>query len=127
MNISSEELTLIGTLSGVIIGSLATIIITWINKRSEERRHKREIIIRAATESWKQSVELVEKRGGKVESLDIFIIHLIKLSEVLLTNKNLTSENIISLLKEIDKVTDLASDYRKQEYENKIDNLKTII
>lgn len=123
MSFTSQELTLIGTLSGVLIGGIVSIFITLINKRSEEQKHKREIIIKAAIESWKESVDLVKLKGGSVEPLDVFIIHLIKLSEVLLNNKKLDSKNIIKLLKEIDEVTDLASEYRNEEYKKKKSNI----
>src|ERR1041385_3772969 len=58
MNLKPEELILIGTLAGALIGSLSTLLVTWLNKRPEERRHYRELVVNAAIEHWKHASDL---------------------------------------------------------------------
>jgi gas vesicle protein len=112
MELTPEQTTLIGTLAGALVGSLSTLLITVIDKKSDERRHRRELIVRAAVESWKQSVETVISAGrGKIYGFDVYIIHMLRVSE-LLDGKKLTSDNVVRLMKETDEVTRKVIEYK---------------
>ncbi len=73
------------------------------NRKSEERRHLRELMFNAAVENWKHNntvaVELM-KVGNKVElmPLDSYIVNLLTISDALL-NTTLTKENVAEKLK----------------------------
>gem|GEM_PF-3992995 len=89
MQITSEMLTLIGTLGGVLIGAIATTVTTYITKRSEERRHFQQLAMQAAIESWKGVIQ--HDRAGRVAPLSHFILHTVLTSQ-LLSQKGLTPE-----------------------------------
>ena len=61
-------------LIGAIIGSFPGILIAWINKRSEDRRHFRELVMRAAIEDWKFKNEIETRNLRPLIPLDGFII-----------------------------------------------------
>ena len=72
MMITQEQLALIvalSTLGGALVASVASILTTWINKRSEERKQLQMIAVNAAIENWKTQIEAllalpIEKRGA---------------------------------------------------------------
>lgn len=89
MQFTSEMLTLIGTLGGVLIGAVATTVTTYITKRSEERRHLQQLAMQAAIESWKGVLQ--HDRAGRVAPLSHFILHTV-LTTQLVAEKRLTPE-----------------------------------
>jgi hypothetical protein len=102
------------TLLGVIIGGLLTaipsIVIFWIGKRSEERRHLRELAFRTAIDNWKQVSECAKDLpGAVVEPLDVFLFHMLKLSEVA-TKRGLTPETVAERMREVQEIVRRASD-----------------
>lgn len=109
MNISPELAALIGTIIGALIGSTSTLLVTWITKRSEERKHFRELIMTSALEHWKQQIDIGLKSPfpTRVNPLYTFIIHMLKFSE-LAWGKDLSPENIGKILAEVDAVTEAA-------------------
>ena len=105
MNLSPAELAVLGTLGGAILGGLFTTLIAFINKRTEEKRHFRELIFKSAVEEWKQhnimSIEAM-KAGRKVamEPLLTYIFQLMQISEKL-NSGELTKENVLQKLTEV--------------------------
>ena len=94
---------------GSLVTGLIALGITWINKKSEERRHLRELMFNAALENWKQSCNIAIERmklghGSAIAPVDTYIIHMMKLSELLI-NEKITKENIPGKLKEIRELT----------------------
>src|SRR5712692_9160316 len=101
------------TLLGVIVGGLITAIPAsftfWIGKRSEERRHLRELAFRAAIDNWKYVSELAKGHPNAViESLDVFLLHMLKLSEVA-TRDGLTPNNVGTRMREVMEIVLRAS------------------
>lgn len=115
---SPEVVTLIGTIAGVLVGSISTMIITLINKRSEERRHYRELVVNAAIEHWKQTVELVSKRGGRIYFLEVFMFQMMKFSEMML-DKKISEAEIIEKFTEYDSFMDRLVEYKERQTEYK--------
>jgi hypothetical protein len=79
---------LIGALIALIatsVGALVTLFGQWLTRRSEERRHLRQLIVQAAVENWRLASNAAEKAGARRYPLDAFILHLLKLGEVLET------------------------------------------
>ncbi len=108
---------LVSTLIGGGLVGIFNFATNLINKKSEERRHLRELMFNAAIENWKQANELAivkSKAGYKVNiaPLDSYIVHMIKLSEVLIGD-TLSKENIREKLKEITSVTSEAVQYAR--------------
>ena len=54
MQIDATTATLLATAIGAVSSGATGIIILLINKRSEERRHVRELAMKAALENWQQ-------------------------------------------------------------------------
>lgn len=100
-----QELTVFGTLAGTLIGALATLAVTWLTKRSEERKHYREIIVNTAVQYHNAIFEARKVTGGTVLSLDYYIIHMTKLAE-LLNKKNITPEDIDRIYNESEELQD---------------------
>ncbi len=110
-----EVLAVLGTLAGALIGSISTLFITWLNKKSEERRHLREITVNAAIESWKQHVSVAISKNvrAQIMPLDVYIIHMMKFAEVIL-DKRIDSSNIEEKLAEVSKVINKAEEYKRK-------------
>lgn len=51
------QVAIIGAISaliGALVGALSTVLVTWIGKRFDERKHYRELLINAAIENYKE-------------------------------------------------------------------------
>lgn len=96
-------------------GSLVGVInfaINFVNKKSEERRHLREIAFNTAFKYWKQHCDhaleqqKLQDRQSEILPLDAYVIHILKLSEILLDKKT-NKENIEAKLKEIHEIGEI--------------------
>jgi hypothetical protein len=105
MNLSPQELTIVGTLGGAIVGALPGIISSFLNRRTEERKQFKELVVKAAIESWKTHVELAGNRF--MFPLEHYIIHTAKMCEFALSDKKLTPESMDQHLKELSAVMDV--------------------
>jgi hypothetical protein len=92
------------------------LLVTWITKRSEERKHYKELVINAAIENWKQACEFAKASSSPelINPLDDFIIHMIKFSELIVDEK-LDASNIEKKLAEINELTTKVNEYRHQQ------------
>jgi hypothetical protein len=88
-----------------------------LNRKTEERRHLRELMFNAAVENWKHNntvaIELM-KVGNKVElmPLDSYIVTLIALSDSLLSSA-LTKDNVAEKLKGAYEIAQVADKFIK--------------
>lgn len=91
-------------------------------RKSEERRHLRELMFNAAVENWKHNntlaVELM-KAGNKTEvmPLDSYIVNLLVLSAALL-DTTLTKANVTTKLKEAYEISEEADKFIKSNNSN---------
>ncbi len=105
----------IGTIGGALVTGLFALGFTFINKKSEERRHLRELMFNAAVENWKHNniaaIELM-KAGNKVAlmPLDSYIVNLLTLSRTLL-DSTLTKDNIKTKLQEAYEISEEADKF----------------
>ena len=102
-DIIEKSIPIIGTLLGAVIGALGTIIVTRINRRTEERKHIRELAFNAGIENWKGAMECWKKQGGNLQPLDHFIISAKLLSEKIL-EQDIVPEKITSDLKKLHEI-----------------------
>jgi len=77
MNLSPAELAVVGTLSGAFLGGFFSAIIAFINRRSEERKHFREIVVKTALENWKHVSQI--SAATRIPPLTDFIYHMMKM------------------------------------------------
>jgi hypothetical protein len=112
------EVAIIG-LSGVGVGSTFTLILTYINRRFDDRRQLRELAIKVAFDHWQSDYEHaktlreITHTTVKVAPLDTYIVHMLMLAE-LISNKSITNENVATELKRIRQVSDKAYESAKQ-------------
>src|ERR1044072_4826536 len=103
----SEIMQLIGTLGSGLIAASAALLGNLINKRSEERKHRQQLVITAAIESWKHFNEMIVARDPRALSLlpiDDHIIHMMKFAELVLDQK-VDASNIEQKLQELNQLT----------------------
>ncbi len=105
MDISPGLLAVLGTLVGVAIGSGSTLVATLISKRSEERKHLRELVMNAAIVQWKTAIEVgkASGMGGKIDPLSLYIVHMLKISDLISSGK-IDQSSVTAVLKEADEV-----------------------
>jgi len=107
ITVSPQTLALIGALSaivGAVVSSLFNLLTTIVTKHYEDRRHYREIVIKAAIENWKYRNDILQSDKpirGNILPLDTYLIHMMKFAE-LFVGKKLTPENIEKRLAELD-------------------------
>jgi hypothetical protein len=100
---------LLGTFIGALSSGATAIFIMHITKRSEERRQLREIAFKTAIENWAYVGKVAAQHGVGMLPLEVFIVHMLKLSEVL-TSGDVTEKNLAAKLQEVDRITNIASD-----------------
>lgn len=109
MQMNAATAGLIGTAVGALGSGATAVIITLINKRSEERRQLREVAFKAGIENWNYVCKLATQYHAPTLPLEVFILHMLKLSEVM-TSGDVTAENLAAKLQEVHRFTDIASD-----------------
>jgi hypothetical protein len=119
-----EVLTALVGLSGVALGSLSTLALTFLNRRFDDRRHLRQLAIETAVQHWKQNIEIANTIGQltqknvRINPLDTYIIHMLQLAEMM-SSKGITADNIQDELERIYKITDAASQTAKDREKRK--------
>jgi hypothetical protein len=113
----TENLTSVAAIAGAvgafvaaIVISLSNVVVTLINKKAEERKHYRELIINAAIENYKEERSmakmLMEKRPEINQifyPMDDFIIQMSMLADFII-DKKLKPEELKEALIEMDKI-----------------------
>lgn len=93
-------------LAGVILGSLSTLVVTFINRHFDDRRHLREMAIKAAFTYWEHDFEYAKMKNHQtgikatVAPMDSYIVHMLKLAE-LISDKRITADNVEEELRRI--------------------------
>jgi hypothetical protein len=104
MNVSPQELTVVGTLGGVLLGGLFGFLSAWISKRSEERRSFNELVVRVASEQYLHETDIAVKREDWVWPYQVFLIDILQLAKIV-NKRFLTRKRIIRLLKRGERIT----------------------
>jgi hypothetical protein len=112
MSLTPELIAVVGTLAGVLIGSLINLANNWITKRSDERRQLKELAINAAVEDWKQTTN--QTNQGEVYPLALFIVYMAKVCDVAL-KPNVSRAELKSKLLEAREMFDELTAKRAQE------------
>ncbi|MDP2939513.1 MAG: hypothetical protein Q8O13_05505 [Candidatus Omnitrophota bacterium] len=107
------------TVLGAIVGAGGTIIITVINKKSEEKKQLRELAFKAGIENWKEGCEFAKRQGGTVYPLDMFILNMKLFSEKLL-EKKIKKENLKPTLHENSSIIKQYKEFLKEGQQTKI-------
>ncbi len=113
--IRPEIISATSVLLGTIFGGVISIVVVFINRRFDDRRHLREIAVKTAYRHWEKQIEMVKRYAdttGKTPSalpLEGFIVHMLLLSEMLSRGK-ITEENVVGELSAIRRVSDAVFD-----------------
>jgi hypothetical protein len=118
MDISPTTIALIATgstLLGSLVPSLVALRMARLTKESEERKHHKEIVVKAAIENWKQVADLMTKGGlpGKMSPLDVFMVHMSELANVVF-DPTTNADNLRARLAQVDKLTQVAVSTSKE-------------
>jgi hypothetical protein len=130
MSIDAATATVIAAVVGAGVGGFVTLLGQWLTQRSQERQHLRQLIIQTAMENWRFTSDAAEKlaaSGHRVNRypLDSFILHMLKLSEIL-NERRITPKLVREKLEELHAVTDAASEtIRKHSEARKASREKT--
>jgi hypothetical protein len=97
-------------LLGAAIGFLGNALLTWINKHFDERKARRELIVKTAWDCYSTRLEPAKERAreggaGRFPLFSVFLFHTIKTVDLAL-RKNLSNEEIAD---EMRKIEELAS------------------
>jgi len=118
MNISPTKLAIIlslistgSLLLGIIVTQFFNLRIARITKESEERKHQKEVVVKAAIENWKHTYELMKTSGLPNKSMspfDVFLVHMIVLCDAVF-DPTMNADNLKQRLGEVDKMTAIVS------------------
>jgi hypothetical protein len=114
MQIDAATATVIAAIVGAGVGGFVTLFGQWLTRRSEERRHIRQLVVQTAIENWRFTSDAAEKlaaSGYPVDRypLDSFVLHMLKLSEVL-DERRITPELVSKKLREVYAVIEAAGE-----------------
>lgn len=110
----SSSITAASTLIGVATASYFNLRTAQINKESEERKHRKEIVVNAAIANWKYSSELWAKSGHGVRMapLDTFLVHMSALADVVF-DPSTNADNLSERLRAVDRLSEIAQSEAK--------------
>ena len=63
MQINAATATVIAAVAGAGVGGFVTLLGQWLARRSEERRHLKQLVVQTAIENWRFYSDAVEKLG----------------------------------------------------------------
>jgi hypothetical protein len=129
MQIDAATATVIAAIVGAGVGGFVTLFGQWLVRRSEERRHLRQLVVQTAIENWRFTSDATERlaaSGYRVDRypLDSFVLHMLKLSEIL-NERRITPELVREKLREVYAVTEAASEEISKHNEARVDEKKT--
>ena len=100
--------TLLGTLVGAAAGIAGTVWVAEITRRSEERKHLRQLAFDAGAKSWvlhqdiaKRAAEMGRVRG--VDPLEAYVLHSLIFSRII-EDGDLDKETVLKKWREIDSI-----------------------
>jgi len=100
-----------GTVAVGLIAAASSVITSFINKRSEERKSLKDSVIRTAAENYKFMVE--KSANPKHYPLPIYLIYVAKMVD-LAFDKTVTAQNLKSRLIEISKLVTIMEYHTKE-------------
>jgi hypothetical protein len=93
--ISSDDIKVLAALIGVfgvifgaISGALSSLLVSWLTRRSEERRHRNDLALKIATLKWEQAIEGAKRHADAtgiptpVVAFDYAVIHAFRLVDI---------------------------------------------
>lgn len=111
-------------LIGAAIGAIPGIVLFWLGKRSEDRRHLRELVMRAAIEDWKCRNAIETSAGRPLIPLDGFIIRSTRILDEIKSGRRLNEFSIRNIVRDALEAQYAAEDETNRYYQEKFGNLR---
>lgn len=114
-------LGVVGIGIGAIIGASTSLLVAWITRRSEERRHYRELGVEIALAKFKQHQELAQQianASGKVAEIppfNQFLLHSIRLMEII-SDHRLNADQIALHISSLDNLAEKVTKTMQERY-----------
>ncbi|MDQ1637684.1 MAG: hypothetical protein QOF62_1023 [Pyrinomonadaceae bacterium] len=113
---------IISALVGGLVSTISSTAIIWLNKYFDERRHRRELILKTAVESYAQYCQNAKDSGAVGKLLLPFADYVLLMAY--LSDKSLDTSvnpsNIDKHLAEVDSMHDKMRDYRERAHKEKM-------
>ena len=114
MTIDAVSASLIAAFIGGAAGVSGSIASSIISRRSEERRHLREVVLRTSLENWRENVALGKLRlergeGVAIYPLESYIIPMCKIVEMV-ERKGLTEDEARRCVREYMAINEAVGD-----------------
>ena len=119
LTMSESMNTAVIGLIGVIIGSIPGIAIAWLSKRSEDRRHFRELVMRAAIEDWKCKNAIETSAGRPLVPLDGFIIRTARIIDQIESGRDMNQTEVRNIVRHALEAQYAAEDETNKYYREK--------
>jgi hypothetical protein len=121
MPISPELSAGLLTLGGAVVGALPGLLSSFLSKRSDEKKQLRELVFKAATESWKTHAE--NSNGRALLPLEHYIVHTMKMCEFAMSGEKVTPETLKGHLQETSALMDLMVEHASTRHGAKVGGL----
>jgi hypothetical protein len=108
-----QTINIVSAFFGVLLGMLVGFITSTLNRKSEERKHYRQLIINAAVENFKH-LSRDPKPGDTYLPLDDHILHMMKFTEVMI-DQRVDGSNLERKLEEVGAFADRLVAFRIKE------------
>ncbi len=87
-------------LFGAGIGIFGTLVSTWINRHFDEKKARRELMVKTAWDHYSTFAEFTKTKGGALAPFETYLFHTLKVIEIALS-KNLSNEEIVEEVRKI--------------------------
>jgi hypothetical protein len=106
--------TTTAALLGAGIGTVGTLVLTWINRHFDEKKAQRELLIKTGWDHFSTFAEWAKVKGGNLAPFETYLFHTLKVIE-LASKKNLSNEQIIEEVRKIRELTNaIIADVHKE-------------
>jgi len=91
-------------LLGAGIGIFGTLISTWINRHFDEKKARRELMVKTSWDHYSTLAEFTKAQGGRLAPFETYLFHTQKVIELAL-NESLSNEQIVEEVRKIRGLT----------------------
>ena len=123
LQLTPTVLLVVGSLIAIVSAVITSLFNVWIQRQarlSDERKHHKEMIINAAVENWRQTVEISKNNANAngvtefIAPFDEYLLHMAIFSDVVFS-VNLKKANITEMLNQVvDRTNEVSQFYKVQ-------------
>ena len=113
MEISPSVAALLGSFGGIILTTIGNIALEWFRGKRDDKKHRREIVVRTALENWKHTAEI--SASGRILPLSAYVLYMDGLCDIM-EDKAMTREErrakLADLSTRVEDIADQSSQVR---------------